>query len=111
MHRPQAKFHYLASLMASMGVALTMGAYRTEHKNAGGVSKVFRTLTGWRHQQYKGPSDDARIETAKVRRIHRGEKLQRDYDRCIANNPCLAPRENPHLTDEYRERLAAMGTA
>ena len=34
-------------------------------------------------------TDILRMLAAKRKRERRGAKLQRDYDRCLANNPCL----------------------
>ena len=50
-----------------------------------------KAASGHRRAGYKRtPADIARIEAAAQKRERRGAKLQRDYDKCVANNPCLA---------------------
>lgn len=46
---------------------------------------------GHRRRGYKRTDADLRrLEAAKERRAHRGARMQRDYDKCLAGNPCRA---------------------
>lgn len=64
---------------------------------ASGAAVKRKPTGGHRNKDYKPNRHDFdRIEAAQVRRDRRGEKAQQDYNRCIANNPCLYGRAGWH---------------
>lgn len=91
MKRPQARFHYLAQILAQMGIGFVPPPADLPHRNSGvpGVIKIWRTLTGYRHRSYKTEADQVALDAAQARRETRAAKRHQDYLRCLANNPCL----------------------
>lgn len=74
-----------SGLVAAL-TALVIGSNNT------GTRRVFEPVPTGRHRSddYKPEWGDLlRMGEAVDKRRRRGKKRQRDYDRCLANNPCL----------------------
>lgn len=66
---------------------------------------------GHRAPGYKRTEEDIYLlQVAEDRRQRRGAKLRRDYDRCIANNPCLPPQNWDDDDDPLRCWCGAEGS-